>query len=165
MTHSMRVTLLALLFMTGCSSAPGTPDTAAHSVPNFAVDPTHPKVFFYVAYNNPDDRPFFDAAFTFRTDEGDLVDINADHYVELAIPPGNHVFNVDEILWTGNTTNHSTATVRIDPDKPNFVEEKIMPDGKAILSGVDAAQGEKEILARERKCLCRSGLRRLFENF
>jgi hypothetical protein len=155
---SIPAILIMLLITAGCSSS-------QRAQPTFSVEPNRTKVFLYAAYDNAKDRPYLDATFWIRADSYNEESINVDQYLEIdTLPPGDHVFSVDEIAWTGENLNHSTVTVHIDSAKPSFIAEDIKPDKKVVLSAVDAVRGEKDIMARTHKCACQNSLQRFIKS-
>lgn len=154
-----------LLLLTGGCSGQIPP-------PSFSVEPDHTKIFFYPAYDNDDDKPYFDETFWLTVDGYTPEGLGVDQYVEIdALPPGDHILNVDEVSWAGETLNHATMTVHLEAGKAQFVVGKIVPNTKAeknapkkkiSLSKVEAPLGEGEIKTRTRKCFCKNLVQELF---
>ena len=171
MRNLSRLILGAALSLSACNSL--TPsDLIANRPANFTNDPNKPKIFFYATYVNPADQPTFDGTFVLQIDHNNIEDINPDQFIETSFPAGNHIFDVDIIAWSGNTVGHTEANIYIDPTKPNFVsediltrDEAVLPKDRAVLSPVSLARGEKDVLARTRRCLCPNGLRQIIESF
>ncbi len=153
--------LLTMLFITvGCSDDQSQQKIASSPPARFISESSHSKVYFYASYVNPDTRPYFDEVFRLHIDGGYIQDISADQYLVKDLPLGDHLFEVDEISWTGYVTNHSAVIVRVDNKTPHYVADDILPKDKAVFSSVPIERGEKDITSRTQTCPCEYSLLR-----
>ncbi len=97
--------VFALLFIAALAACSRT--SSQQAGPNMWVpDNGQAKIYFYVAYDTPNDEPFFPETFRFRLDNGYLGEFGKDKYVETSVIPGDYMVSVDEIDWGGNVPPH-----------------------------------------------------------
>jgi hypothetical protein len=149
-----------LLLISGCSGSHAPSE--ARAATTLYVEPNLTTITFYASYKDNEDKPYFNSAFRLHIDKSYIEDVSTDQFIEMKIPAGLHVFEVDELAWSGEVLRHSTTTIRVDPGRNNFIEGVVMPDDKVVLSKddkivlskVDTLHGESDIDARTRVCLC-----------
>jgi len=118
------------------------------------VGPDDAKFFFHAVYDSPDDKPSFGETFRLHVDGDYMGDVAEDEFIEMKIPPGPHLFDVNEISWSGNVISHSTFKETLKPGEPSFIVEHVLPEDLTFLSKTTEAQGTKNISIRNRICNC-----------
>jgi hypothetical protein len=125
----------------------------------FVADSGRAKVFAYVAYEDPSDKPFFEHTFRINIDSGYAGDVTDEQYVDENVLPGLVFVAVDMLDFGGQASNHSVLTTRLKVGETAFVAIKVprvvAADKDPLgISKTDTTTGMNNIAARMRVCAC-----------
>jgi len=147
--------LCALLLPAACGSdESGKPDPSLPTAALFLPVDGQAKIFFYVVYANPADKPSHHETFRFHIDGGYDGEIRDDQFVETTVMPGNYILAIDEIDWGGFNVHTTTLKMPLQPGELYFLEAHILADKKPVFARTDNTRGMQDIMQRRRLCGC-----------